>query len=128
MTPRHDRPAPGCIDQEALYTRIDDTEQRLIGLLKWAATSVLGIVLVFAGYMGKLQDRMQEREVSAASAFAELREVNKSVENTLSALYSLVNERTSDVEQELQQHERAPDAHYQHNGNGATPQQSSYEL
>lgn len=109
MTPR---PAPGCIDHEALYTRIDDIEQRLIGLLKWAATSVLGIVLVFSGYVGKTNDRIQERQIETSSAFAEIRETNKHVSDQLSNLYLLVHQRTSDVEKELDQHERSPDAHY----------------
>lgn len=125
MTPR---PAPGCIDHEALYTRIDETEQRLIGLLKWAATTVLGIVLVFSGYVGKTNDRIQERQIETSSAFAEIRETNKHVSDQLSSLYSLVYQRTSEVEKELDQHEREPDAHYRHNGSGATPQQSAFRL
>lgn len=130
MTPRHDRPDPGCIDHEALYTRIDDTEQRIIALMKWGATTVLGIVLMWAGHNSKFQERIQERDMRTAAALAEIHETNKNVNQSLRSLYTLVEERTSDVEAELNEHERTPDAHYRHNGrnNDATAQRSVLEF
>jgi len=125
MTPR---PAPGCIDHEALYTRIDETEQRFVSLLKWAATTLLGIALVFAGYVGKTNDRIQERQIETSSAFAEIRETNKHVSDQLNNLYSIVQQRTTEVEGELKEHERSPDAHYIHKGRAPTPERSSVQL
>lgn len=103
---------PETIDHKALWERIEESEAKTANLLKWVATSIIGIVTAWVLYSANAANAAAEKATNVATTLVELRESQKAITWQMTQLTLYLKEMDIVNAKELTEHEHNPNAHH----------------
>lgn len=107
-----ERPGDAAIDHSALWDRIEESEQKTANLLKWIASSLVGILTAWALYSANNANAEADKATIVATTLTELRESQKALTWQVSQISVFIKELEAAHRKDLEEHSHNLGAHH----------------